>query len=220
MDSKTAFDSVCAKVAEKYADSGWKYAKSQHWMTKKDKNLTFKVLFYTSWNNISDVSVTFYGSFAIYSTKTKRCFTALCSEDCKPNGELDWNIAKESSWDKTVEEFTGWLDKMGMPMMRECTDNLDEFVKKVAKEGFYPWQNDYVVNMDFILEFGSQELAEEAARNFYKSQPEQIREKFKNNYMSLISGGDTVDQYGSFQMLNPSNFRTIIENKVKIDFED
>lgn len=219
MDSKVAFDSVCAKVAERYADKGWRYAKSSHWMTKKDKDFTFKVLFYTSWGNISDVSVTFYGSFAIYSTKTKRCFTATCSQDYKPNGELDWNIASEDSWDKTVDEFTEWLDKTGMPMMDECLNNLDEFVKRVAKEGFYPWKG-YIVNMDFILQFGTPELAEEAARKCYESENENVRAEFRESYESLMSGGDAANGYGRFQMLNPSNFRTIIENKVKIDFGD
>lgn len=219
MNSKVAFDSVCAKVAERYADKGWRYAKSSHWMTKKVGDFTFKVLFYTSWGNISDVSVTFYGSFAIYSTKTKRCFTATCSQDYKPNGELDWNVASEDSWDKTVDEFTEWLDKIGMPMMDECLNNLDEFVKRVAKEGFYPWKG-YIVNMDFILQFGTPELAEEAARKCYESENEKNRAEFKESYESLMSGGDAANGYGHFKMLNPSNFRTIIENKVKIDFGD
>ena len=42
MEAKVAFDSVCAKIVEKYKESGWKYAKSNHWMTKKDKNFTYK----------------------------------------------------------------------------------------------------------------------------------------------------------------------------------
>ncbi len=38
MKAKEAFDSVCTKIAEKYKDDGWKYSKSNHWMTWKDKN--------------------------------------------------------------------------------------------------------------------------------------------------------------------------------------
>ena len=217
MQAKVAFDSVCAKVAEKYKDMGWRYAKSKHWMSKKDKNFTYKVLFYTSWYNRSDESVAFYGAFGIYSNKSKQCFTALSTEKCNiPEGRLEWNVAKEDTWDETVEEFTNWFDNMGLPMIEECTNNLDEYVKKVAKEGFYPWRG-YVINIDFVLQFGSRELAEEAAKRYYDSLTETEKTSFKKNYESMINGGGDVDGYGSFQMLNPSDFRTIIENKLMID---
>ncbi|CAH1225253.1 hypothetical protein PAECIP111890_05772 [Paenibacillus sp. JJ-223] len=45
MKASEAFDNVCALVAEKYKDDGWKYAKSSHWMTKKDKKFMYKVFF-------------------------------------------------------------------------------------------------------------------------------------------------------------------------------
>lgn len=219
MEAKVAYDSVCAKVAEKYKETGWKYAKSQHWMTKKDKNFTYKVCFYTSWYNRSDEYVAFYGGFGIYSNKSKRCFTALSTESCKiPKGELNWNVAKEYTWDETIEEFTNWFNTMGIPMIEECTNNLDEYVKKVAKEGFYPWKG-YIINIDFVLQFGSRELAEEAAKRYYDSLTEKIKMSFRENYESMIHGGNAVSKYGSFHMLNPSNFRTIIENKIMVDFD-
>lgn len=217
MKAKEAFDSVCAKVAENYKEVGWKYAKSQHWMTKKDKNFTYKVCFYTSWNNRSDEYVVFYGAFGIYSNKSKRCFTALSTEDCKiPKGKLNWNVAKEYTWDETVEEFTNWFNTMGIPMIEECTNNLDEYLKKVTKEGFYPWKG-YIINIDFVLQYGSRELAEEATKRYYDSLTETIKMSFRKNYESMIHGGDAVSEYGRFQMLNPSNFRTIIENKIMVE---
>lgn len=219
MQAKDAFDSVCVKIAERYKELGWRYAKSQHWMSKKDKNFTYKVCFYTSWNNISDQYVCFYGGFGIYSNKSKQCFTFLSTGDCKiPKGELNWNVAKENTWEETVEEFTNWFDTMGIPMIEECTNNLEEFVRKVAKEGFYPWKG-YTINIDFVLQFGSMELAEEAAKRYYDSLKDTIKISFKENYESMIHGGDAVSEYGRFQMLNPSNFRTIIENKIIVDLK-
>lgn len=41
IQAKDAFDSVCAKVAAIYEKDGWKYSKSQHWMT----NLSIKCSF-------------------------------------------------------------------------------------------------------------------------------------------------------------------------------
>ncbi|MNI54758.1 hypothetical protein D3C73_1096700 [compost metagenome] len=71
MKANEVFDDVCSLISEKYIDSGWKYSKSGHWMTKKDENFTYKVFFYTSWNNISDKNVAFYGECAIIPLKSK-----------------------------------------------------------------------------------------------------------------------------------------------------
>lgn len=218
MEAKIAYDSVCEKVAEMYREDGWKYAKSKHWLTKKDKNFTYKIIFYTSWNNRSDEKVVFYGAFAIYSNKTKQCFTALSTEDCNiPKGELHWNVATEDVWDDVVYEFTEWLNTTCFPIIEECTNNLNEYMKKVVKEGFYPWKG-YIINIDFVLQFGTREQAEEASKRFYNELNENVQKSFRSNYESMINGGEAVDEYGSFQMLNPSAFRTIIENKIKVDF--
>ena len=40
MEAKVAFESVCTKLAEKFVLDGWKYSKSKHWMTKKDRQFT------------------------------------------------------------------------------------------------------------------------------------------------------------------------------------
>ncbi len=219
MEAKEAFDSVCAQIAERCKEDGWKYAKSKHWMTKKDKNFTYKVLFYTSWNNRSGEYVVFYGAFGIYSNKGKNCFTAISTQDCKvPKGELHWNVAKEDAWEMAIEEFMEWLNTTGVPIIEECTNNLNEYVEKVVKHGFYPSLG-YYINMDFVVQFGSKELAEEAAKRYYESLNDTIKVSFKENYESMINGGNAVNEYGSFQMLNPSNFRTIIENKIIVDFD-
>jgi len=219
MLAKEAFDSVCAQIAERYKEDGWKYSKSNHWMTKKDKNFTYKVLFYTSWNNRSEEYVVFYGAFGIYSNKGKKCFTVISTQDCKvPNGELHWNVAKEDAWEMAIEEFMEWLNTTGIPIIEECTNNLNGYVEKVVKHGFYP-ALDYTINMDFVIQFGSKELAEEAAKRYYESLKDTIKVSFKENYESMINGGNAVNEYGSFQMLNPSNFRTIIENKIMVDLD-
>lgn len=49
MKASEAFNNVCSLVSEKYKDKGWKYSKSGHWMTIKDKKFMYKVFFYTSW---------------------------------------------------------------------------------------------------------------------------------------------------------------------------
>ena len=42
---------------------------------------------------------------------------------------------------------------------------------------------------------------------------------FKANYESLMNSGDAVNSYGENEMCNPPQFRTIIENKLKIDLD-
>lgn len=41
----------------------------------------------------------------------------------------------------------------------------------------------------------------------------------KKQRKGMIYGGEAVDEYGSFQMLNPSAFRTIIENKIMVNLD-
>lgn len=96
MISKVAFDSVCEMVAKNYINKGWRYAKSNHWMTKKDKKFTYKIYFYTNWHNISDVDVTFYGSGQIISTKSKKLIYYTTTGDSNvPPTVLQWNVAKK-----------------------------------------------------------------------------------------------------------------------------
>lgn len=219
MEAKEAFGNVCESIANIYAEMGWKYSKSKHWMTKKDKNFTFKICFYTSWNNISDEKVVFYGSFCIYSKNGKQCFTALSTENCHiPNEYLYWNVARKEDGENAIKEFTYWLENTCFPIMDECINNLEEYIKKVVCNGFYPWMG-YVINIDFVMQFGNMKLAEEATKRYYNSLNDDVKDSFKKNYESMINGGEAVDEYGSFKMLNPSEFRTVIENKIVVDLE-
>ena len=214
MKASEAVDNVCAIIADKYKDKGWKYSKSKHWMTLKDKNFKYKVFFYTSWNNISDKRVVFYAEFAIISLKSKKKLFCIDTHQCDvPKGELHWNIAKMEDWEKTVNEFTNWLDKTFIPMVDNCMNDLDNYVKKVLLEGFYPPKG-YISNIEFILNYGSRELAEEATKKYYESLEESEKIYFKKNYESMINGNEAVSDYGKSMMRNYSEFRTIIENKI------
>lgn len=219
MEAKEAFGTVCARIAEKYADSGWKYAKSSHWMTKKDKNFKYKIKFYTSWYNISDVSVTLYAGFSVESIKTKKHIMAATTSNAGiPKGALHWNVATEDSWDDAINEITEWIDTKCLAYVNEFSNNLEEYVKKVVKEGFFP-SDDYIINMEFVLQFGTRQMAEEAALRYYNSLSDVVKDNFKRNYISMIDGGPPADKYGEHKMLNPSEFRTIIENKIVIDLD-
>lgn len=81
----------------------------------------------------------------------------------------------------------------------------------------YP-PNGYNVDIDFILENGSKELAEEAAKRYYESLEDEVKIMFKENYKSMINGNEAVSAYGVNFMDCHSNYRTIIENKIKIEF--
>jgi len=219
MLAKEAFDSVCAQIAERYKEDGWKYSKSSHWMTKKDKDLTYKVCFFTSWYNRSDESVAFYGSFGIFLNKTKRGCFGISTENCNiPEGKLHWNVATEELGKVAVEEFTNWLETVCFPIMDECRSNPNEYVKKVVKEGFFP-SHGYDIDIDFVLQFGSRELAEEATKRYYANLGEKEKLNFKLNYESIINGGSAVNHYGESVMRRYSTFRTIIENKIMVDLE-
>ncbi|MDR9856639.1 hypothetical protein RJP21_23840 [Paenibacillus sp. VCA1] len=214
MKASEAFDNVCALVAEKYKDDGWKYAKSSHWMTKKDKKFMYKVFFYTSWNNISDKTVVFYGECAIIPLKSKNKIFHISTHKCNiPSGNLHWNIANEKDWNQAVSEFTNWLDSIFMPIVDKCMNDLDNFVKEVVVQGFYP-ENGYIIDIGFVLDNGSRELAEEATIRYYASLSEYEQNVFKDNYESMIQGNEAVSVYGNNMMRNYSNFRTIIENKI------
>lgn len=217
MKASEAFDSVCGIIADKYKDDGWRYAKSKHWMTKKDKRFTYRVYFYTSWNNVSDLTVSFYGECAVEPLKSKDSIFHINNFRCGvPKGRIDWNIAKEKDWDKAVTEFTDWLNKTFIPVVENCTNNLDSYVRQVALEGFYPPEG-YLVDIGFILEYGSRELAEEATKRYYDSLEENVKVKFKENYVSMINGNEAVSIYGENSMKNDINFRTIIENRIIVE---
>jgi len=218
MKASEVFDKVCGLIASNYSERGWKYSKSSHWMTKKDKKYTYKVFFYTSWNNISDKNVAFYSEFAIINSNSKRKIFHLDTRQCKiPEGQLYWNIANEQQQHSTIYECKKWLDETCIPIVENCINNPDQFVKQVVAEGFYPSLG-YIVDIDFVLNEGSRELAEEAAKKYYDHLKASVQKEFRDNYMSMMADEDAVSTYGNNMMRNPSNFRTIIENKINIDF--
>ncbi|CAH1225248.1 hypothetical protein PAECIP111890_05771 [Paenibacillus sp. JJ-223] len=112
-----------------------------------------------------------------------------------------------------VSEFTNWLDSVFMPIVDKCMNDLDNFVKEVVVQGFYP-ENGYIIDIGFVLDHGSRELAEEATIRYYASLSEYEQNVFKDNYESMIQGNEAVSVYGNNMMRNYSNFRTIIENKI------
>lgn len=134
MKASEAFDYVCTMISDKYKGNGWKYSKSNHWMSIKDKKYTYKVFFYTSWNNMSDKNVTFYGECAIISLKSKAKIFNLNNRQCDfPKGSLHLNIADKEDWEKTVDEFTNWLDETFTPIVNSCMNNLEKFVKNCIR---------------------------------------------------------------------------------------
>ncbi|GEM_PF-4870629 len=217
MLAKDAFDSVCNLVFENLKNDGWKYSKSKHWITKKDKKFIYQIRFYSSWRNVSDKDVAFYGEFMITSVETKNKFLSLGTNHFRiPDGKLQWNIAKEESWTKAVNEFMNWLNIYCLPVVDKCTNDLDYYVHQVVSEGFCP-KKGYLVDIDFILQNGSRELAEKASINYYNSLNDDVKQWFKENYESMIVGNEAVSDYGKNHMLNYSNFKTIIENMIVVE---
>ena len=221
MQASEAFNAVCSMVADKYKDDGWKYAKSKHWMTKKDKKFKYQVRFYTSWNNISDIDVSFYGEGIVKSLTSKETICGVTSFHCEiPKSDIyngiDWNVAKKENWKEAIDGFTKWLDEVYIPVVNGCMNNLESYVEQVAREGFYP-PNGYIVDISFILENGSRELAEEAAKRYYESLEDEVKILFKENYESMINGNEAVSEYGINWMRHHSNYKTIIDNKIKIE---
>lgn len=161
MLAREAYDSVCARVAQIYEQDGWKYSKSSHWMTKKTKNFTYQVRFYTSYYNISEKDVAFYGSFGVSMNKPKQGICGLSTQDSGvPHGRLEWNVAKEEMWEDSIKEFTHWLETECFPIMHELENNLEEFVEKVTRQGFYPPLG-YSISIPFMLQYGTEEQRHE-----------------------------------------------------------
>lgn len=228
MLAKDAFNSVCEQVAAKYVEDGWRYAKSKHWMTKKDKNFKYQVRFYTSWNNISDVSVEFYGAWLIYPLKqkgpVKESYYGLGTQRCHlpKEGHLYWEIAKPEYWEKAVTEFTDWLDKTFLPIVDNCMNHLEDYVQQVAREGFYP-PNGYCdsTSIPFILDHGSLELAREAAQKYYDGLKENTKAHFKKCYENVqeaLEGNGEISEDTERMLHWNTDFRAIAENKIPIQF--
>lgn len=217
MLAKEAFDSVCAKVAALYEKDGWKYSKSSHWMTKKDKNITYKVFFYTSWLNVSGKNVDFYGEFAAFNAKTKRQFYYIGTQKCKvPEGKLAWNVATEDTWESTIAEFTKWLDSVSTPIMEECNNDIHAYLERAVEQGL-SLSEGYIIDVPMLLEFGFRDLAEKAVLKHYEKLNEETKAEFKANYESMINGGEPVSEFGKKRMEAKGYFRAAIENKIVVD---
>ncbi len=218
MDAKEAFESVCLDVADYYVQNGWMYLKSKHSLKLLIEDIEFKIYFYSSVRNVSNVSVDFYGECAIQSHKEKcKYFTVGNSRYHVPKEGLWWNVAQEQGRIKAAQEFKEWSQSVIMPLVTAYRQDRDEFVKKVAYEGFVPELGWYYTDIGFVLEYGGKELAQAAALKYYESLETDVKENFKVNYLSMIEGGEAVTKYGSNMMRNRSNFKIIIENKIAVD---
>lgn len=167
MLAKEAFQSVCTQIAQMYEQDGWKYSKSNHWMTRKTKNFTFQISFFTSYYNVSGEDVSFYGEFDIYMNKPKTQIWYLGTQQSGvPHGRMEWNVAKEELWEETIKEFTHWMEQECFPIMYGLENQLEEFVGTVVKQGFYPPKG-YCIDFSFILQYGTKEQVQEAARRYH-----------------------------------------------------
>ncbi len=218
MLAKEAFQGVCMKITERYEADGWKFLKSKNEMKKKSKNFTYSVSFYSSYSNVSGVSVELYADFGIMINKTKAGVWGLSTQNCDiPHGRLSWNVATEEMWEDAIREFTHWLETECFPVMYECENNPEALAERIVKEGTYPPRG-YHANLNFITQFGTREQAEQVAQRLYFEKSEKERENFRVNYESMINGGEPVNFYAKHAMSRQSNFRCIIENKIPIDF--
>lgn len=218
MIAKEAFEEVCLNVADYYVQNGWKYLKSKHSLKLAIDDIEFRIYFYTSVKNISNVAVYFYGGCAIKPKKEKWKYFTVDNGRCHvPKEGLWWNVAGEQGRIKAAREFKEWSQSVIIPLVTVYRQDRDKFVKKVAYEGFVPELGWYYTDIGFVLKYGGKELAQVAALKYYESLDADVKENFKVNYLSMIEGGEAVTKYGNNAMLNRSNFRIIIENKIAVD---
>lgn len=219
MRAREAFEEACEGVAEYYLENGWKYLKSKHILKYAIEDVEFRIYFYSSVKNISDISVDFYGECAIYSKKGNFKYFTIDNYAYgipKEKKGLWWNVADETERKKAVKEFLEWSRSVIVPMVTSYREDKDQFVHRVAQEGFTPELDEYRTDVGFVLTYGGMELAQIAAQKYYKSLEDSVKANFKSNYLSMIEGGQAVSKYGSNMVLNRSNFKIIIENKIVI----
>ncbi|WP_252230302.1 MULTISPECIES: hypothetical protein [unclassified Clostridium] len=137
MNTKDTFNVLCEIIADNYINSGWKYSKSNHWVTKKDKKFVYRIYFYTSWNNIRNENVSFYGEAAILPIKLKNKIYYISIQNSHiPNGKLYWNIVDKKDLNSAFIEFTAWpefLEIKGFVLLKKCNDT----VKKLDEKKYY-----------------------------------------------------------------------------------
>lgn len=148
----------------------------------------------------------------MFTAKRKNQFFYIGTQKSNiPKGEPWWNVATEDTWETTISEFTKWLDTVCMPIMEECTNNLNGYLERLVEQGIFRTTG-YSIDIPVLLEVGSKELAKKAALKYYEGLKAEDKVEFKANYESMINGGEAVSKFGERKM-----FRDIIENQIMID---
>lgn len=137
MISREAFDIVCESIAREYENRGWKYLKSKHQLKMVVGDLVFRVDFYSSYRNVSDVSVIFEGGFGIFQRKNKAViYLGIDTSRYRiaPKGPFHplWNVADEEGRKCAVRDFGEWSEKVVFPIVDEFVSNREEGVCKAG----------------------------------------------------------------------------------------
>lgn len=215
MKARDAYNQFCQLLANDYIKSGWKYSKSNHWLTKKDKQYKYIIRFYSSHYNRSGERVDFYGSFDIKDLKSKETiFTKSHTEEKIPEWGICWDVSNEIIWEFVVDEFNDWFKKYCNPVMEFFEQDIESIMEYVIDNNYFR-KNGYWIGLDFIMNYGSKELIKKAILKKYEINSKEWREEFIKNYKRVMN---SEDKYAELEKLYGKR-RCILKYVLDYDIE-
>lgn len=213
-------DEALATLAEQLSQKiDWKYLKSKRCFKKVIGDVVFELNFYTSKWNVSHERVEIRCGLSMWCKKfDKTCnvHSSIGHYGFGPlSGDYYWDIVHEENIPTVVSELYEQMESTILDLCKRFEENVVEAVKYLAQ----PEQlHKYHIYLDFIDVYAGRSYAEAGAKAYYENLDDEIKVKFKENYESMINGGEAVNSYGKNSMINRENFKIIIENRINVEF--
>lgn len=185
--------------------TGWKYLKSGKCVKKVIGKLVFEIRLYSSKWNLSKEKVEIQCECQMWS----KDFDKTCNVKSGV-GYYKIIISEDDWWDITTEERLSQVLEKVMDNLKESVLPLsdlfeDNFEKAAVLLGSKEYINKYRVKFKFIDLIAGREYITEVATDYYDSLPEAMKE----DSIRYINGARDRSW-----MINPSNLRYIIDQKI------
>ena len=195
---RQVFADACKSIASELASSGFRYAKSGPYATKKLGDFTFQVLFSSSFRNTAGALVKLWISGTVYSKRLERWredYPLLHGADDVAGGQLgnltdetvfnDWNLADANTRNAVIADANRLIADIAIPYFAQF-DDVDAMIERVVVTDVPSFTIDKV--LDFLMCFADAETARKAAQNFLDRRPD-LASNYRRDFARFAERG-------------------------------
>ena len=100
---------------------------------------------------------------------------------------MTWDVANPDERGQVIDDVTARLNASFISLAERFAGDLQPLVADIVEKGFFP-NYEYVTNVPFVLEYGTNEQARQSAQNYYNALLFAAKKNFQRALAEVRSG--------------------------------